>query len=94
MFVTRSTMNKKIKYQVHLNDDQFNELFTRRRAESNRKIILRLNAIIMKSEGMNNTSIGRILGVNINTITLWIKLFDTGGIDELCRLNYRKKEHT
>lgn len=94
MFVTLSAMNKKIEYQVHLNDNQFNELFARRRAESNRKIILRLNAIIMKYEGMNNTSIGRLLGVNINTITLWIKLFNNGGIDDLCRLNYRKKEHT
>ncbi len=94
MFVTRSAMNKKRKYQVLLNKNQLNDLFTRRRAERNRKVIFRLNAIIMKSEGMDNTSIGRILGVNINTITLWIKLFNTGGFEELCRLNYRKKEHT
>ena len=53
-----------------------------------RIIYRRLQCIHFKDLGLKHSIIASSLSVHIDTITDWLKLFNTAGFDGLCKLDY------
>ena len=51
---------------------------------------MRLEAMLLKSQGMKHKDIIRILDISEATLTRWVRFYKRGGAEELMRYNYRK----
>ncbi|MEA3378997.1 MAG: hypothetical protein U9Q69_05175 [Nanoarchaeota archaeon] len=74
--------------KIELSELQKIELNKRLKSEKSSKIWRRLKCIDLKQKGHNHKDIAEIIDVTIDTITDWLFLFNEGGFDELCKLNY------
>jgi transposase len=74
--------------EINLDDIQQLELKERLKNERDAKIWRRLKCIDLKLKGHKHKQIAEILDVTIDTITDWLFLFNEGGFEELCKLNY------
>lgn len=63
------------------------------RAESNRHphhlVRRRMQALLLKSEGLGHGQIGHILGVSQPTLRTYFDLYEQGGVEALKQLNYQ-----
>jgi len=75
-------------YKILLSEAEKKELEERRRNQSSGKILRRLMSIDMKNKGMSHKDIAGYCGVCIDTLTDWFYLFNQGGFEALCSLNY------
>ena len=74
--------------KIELNELQERELNKRLQRERDSKIWRRLKCIDLKQKGHKHKEIAKFLDVTIDTITDWLFLFNEGGFEELCKLNY------
>ena len=75
-------------YKILLSDAEQKELMKRKKNQSNGKMLRRLISIDMKNKGMLHKDIAKYCGVCIDTLTDWFCLFDQGGFEALCYLQY------
>lgn len=75
-------------FTVQLDASAQKKLRQRKRNERDAKILRRLLCIEMKALGETHAKIARLCDVCIDTITDWLRLYDTGGLDALCSLQY------
>lgn len=54
------------------------------------RIQIRLEALLLKSQGMKHKDIIAVLDISDSTLTRWVRIYRRGGTDELMRLGYRK----
>jgi transposase len=74
--------------KIKLEESQDKELKERLKSERDAKIWRRLKCIDLKQKGHKHKEIAELLDVTIDTITDWLFLFNEGGFEELCKLNY------
>lgn len=72
-------------YKIKLSPNELVRLKKRRRKEKNKAISDRLHCIYLSAKGKKNKEIKDILAVNKNSVTNWIKIYETKGLEELCR---------
>jgi transposase len=75
-------------YSVSLTSAEVMELQRLRRTEKDGKILRRYQCIWLAHEHFPKKEIASTLGVNIDTVTDWIKLFNKGRLDSLSCLKY------
>jgi transposase len=78
-------------YAIDLNSHDIEEINHLMKDSKSAKVYRRLSAIKMKSEGMANKDIARILGVNIDTVTDWIKIYISTGVTGLTELHLKNR---
>lgn len=74
--------------KIKIEESQDKELRERLKRERDAKIWRRLKCIDLKQKGHKHKEIAELLDVTIDTITDWLFLFNEGGFEELCKLNY------
>lgn len=75
-------------YTVNLTSAEELELKRLRRVEKNGKLLRRYQCLWMAHENFPKKEIASTLGINIDTVTDWIKLFNKGGLGGLRKLHY------
>src|ERR1700676_4863885 len=75
-------------YSIHLTPSEVLELKRLRRSEKDGKILRRYQCIWMAHENFPKKEIASTLGVNIDTVTDWIKLFNKARLAGLSTLHY------
>lgn len=75
-------------YTIDLSSDEVSELKRLRRSEKDGKILRRYQCIWMAHEGFPKKEIATTLGINIDTVTDWIKLFNKVRLGGLSKLHY------
>jgi transposase len=75
-------------YSIILTANEMSELKRLRRSEKDGKLLRRYQCIWMCHEGFPKKEIASTLGVNIDTVTDWIKLFNSNGLNGLGKLQY------
>lgn len=75
-------------YSISLTPVEVLELKRLRRSEKDGKILRRYQCIWMAYENFPKKEIASTLGVNIDTVTDWIKLFNKNRLGGLCKLHY------
>lgn len=53
------------------------------------KLLRRLQAVKLKNEGWKHKKLCEFFGVNKNTISVWLKAYQTGGVQGLLKWNYK-----
>jgi transposase len=75
-------------YSVDLTQAEISTLKQLRRVEKEGKILRRYQCIWLTHEKLPKKEIASMLGVNIDTITDWIKLFNKNRLEGLSKLHY------
>ena len=75
-------------YSIELSSIEVTELKRLRRSEKDGKILRRYQCIWMSHENLPKKEIASTLGVNIDTVTDWIKLFNKDRLAGLSKLHY------
>ncbi|MBK7883350.1 MAG: helix-turn-helix domain-containing protein [Chitinophagaceae bacterium] len=75
-------------YTVNLTSAEELELKRLRRVEKNGKLLRRYQCLWMAHENFPKKEIATTLGINIDTITDWIKLFNKSRLGGLGKLHY------
>jgi transposase len=75
-------------YSIELSASEVSALKQLRRIEKDGKILRRYQCIWMSHEGFPKKEIASTLGVNIDTVTDWIKLFTKSRLTGLSKLHY------
>ena len=78
-------------YKIKLSKAELVELKKLKKKEKNKRIYRRLQCIHLKHQGKDNKEIADIIGICVDTVTDWIKLYQEKGISELGRLNFKGK---
>ncbi len=75
-----------MKRLLTLTDDARAEVIRRYKAEKNPRFRERLQCLLLKDRGHTHGEVAEMLLVVPETITDWLNLYETGGLDALCRL--------
>ncbi len=75
-----------MKRHLTLTDAQRAEITRRYKQEKNARFRERLQCLLLKDRGHTNTEVAQMLLVVPETITVWLNLYDTGGLETLCCL--------
>ena len=75
-------------YSIELSSIEVAELKRLRRSEKDGKILRRYQCIWMAHESLPKKEIASTLGVNIDTVTDWVKLFNKDRLAGLRKLHY------
>lgn len=75
-------------YSIILSAPEITELTRLRRTEKDGKILRRYQCVWLAHEKFQKKEIASTLGVNIDTVTDWIKIFHKGRMDGLRTLHY------
>ena len=75
-------------YSIILTSSEITELNRLRRTEKDGKILRRYQCIWMANDKFPKKQIALTLGVNIDTVTDWIKIFNNGRMASLRTLHY------
>ena len=78
-------------YRANLSKIEEKSLKSRIKTERDGRILKRYQCVMMSHEGIPNVQIAKVLGVNNNTITGWIKLYLEEGIDRLSEFDFVKR---
>lgn len=78
-------------YKITISEAEAEEILIRQKIEKQAKVLKRLNAVMMRAKDHANTEIAETLGVNVNTVTLWMKIYLKDGVKGLCTLKYDRK---
>lgn len=75
--------------RINLSKEGKDELKQRLSGEPRSKLYRRLQFLDLEvNQGKSRAEISVLLGVSVNTLTNWAKLFQQGGFSKLCSLNY------
>jgi len=72
-------------YKINLSRTELLIINKRRKKEKNKLIFKRLQCIYLAHKGTDGKEIAKVLAVNKNTVTKWIKTYEESGLNELCR---------
>ena len=72
-------------YKINLSRTELLIINKRRKKEKNKLIFKRLQCIYLAHKGTDGKEIAKVLAVNKNTVTKWIKTYEENGLNELCR---------
>ena len=75
-------------YRVNLTDQELVDLKRIKREVKNSKILRRYQCLHMLAKGMKRQDIAELLDVCIDTITDWVKIYQSVGLLGLGNLNY------
>jgi transposase len=75
-------------YTIQLSKAEIALIAEKKRKEKNGKLLRRYQCLSMLHEQYPKKEIARLLGVNIDTITDWIKIYNRDGMDGLTLLRY------
>jgi len=79
-------------YTIKLSHRELMALNKRRKMEKNKTIADRLHCLYLAHTGKGHKEIQDILAINKNSVTNWIKLYRSQGLDGLCRAeNYDRR---
>ena len=73
---------------VSISKDDLNIIKNKRKTEQKVKFLRRYQCLWMLNEQYLKKDIANILGVNIDTVTDWIKIYNKSGLAGLGLLNY------
>ena len=73
---------------VSISKEDLKIIASKRRTEKNAKFLRRYQCLWMLNEQYLKKDVAAILGVNIDTITDWIKIYNKSGLDGLGLLQY------
>jgi transposase len=79
-------------YRLDLDEISLEEINNLLKNQKDAKIYKRLIALKMKSQGITNQNISKILDVHIDTITDWFKIYLNNGLNGLCQLNLQNRK--
>lgn len=71
--------------------DEIERLFEERFVHPHPLVQKRLEALYLKSQGMEHKDISRLLRISRASISNWLKAYKAGGIEAVKTLRYRKK---
>lgn len=75
-------------YPVHLTRTELIRVKDKKRKEKNGKLLRRYQCLSLLHDQYSKKEVARILGVSIDTITDWVKLYLTGGLMAIEVLKY------
>lgn len=75
-------------YSIELSSTEVSDLKRLRRSEKDGKILRRYQCLWMAHEGVPKKEIASTLGINIDTVTDWVKLFNKDRLLGLSKLHY------
>lgn len=75
-----------MKRLLTLTQDERAQITRRYKTEKNVRFRERLHGLLLKDQGYSNQEVARLLRVARETIGDWLTLYETGGLDALCRL--------
>ncbi len=78
-------------YQAKLSKTEEKSLKSRIKKERDGRILKRYQCIMMSHEGIQNIQIAKVLGVNTNTITGWVKLYLEEGLERLSKFDFSRR---
>ena len=76
-------------YQVILSKTDLAIVKTKKRKERDAKLLRRYQCLSMLHENYPKKEVATLLGVNIDTITDWVKIYTKSGLSGLGLLNYQ-----
>ena len=71
--------------------EEIDRLFEERFVHPHPLIQKRLEALYLKSQGMEHNEIARLLRISRASISNWLRMYKTGGLEAVKALRYRKK---
>lgn len=78
-------------YKIKLTKAELAKLAKLKKVEKNKRIFRRLQCLSLSHQGKEYKEIADIVGVCVDTVTDWIKLYLAKGISGLCRLDFKDK---
>lgn len=78
-------------YQIKLSVNELKKIKQLQEKEKNTRILRRLEAIKLLNQGQSHQQIAEALNVCIDTITDWIKLYESEKLPGLCKLQFKDK---
>jgi len=81
-------------HKVDLDKRKLAKLRKLKQETTEKRIFRRLQCIELACEGKEYREIASITGVCADTVTDWIKLFSSGGLEGLCRLDFKGKRQS
>jgi len=79
-------------FKVKISELDFEEIKQRMKKEKDKKIYRRLQFLYLKYKGKINKEISGIIGVCVDTITDWSRLYIEKGLNGLCEpINFNKR---
>jgi transposase len=78
--------------QIDLTKAERKELCQRIRQAKDRKTADRLRVILFKAEGYSHREIAHLLQMSINVVTQCLQRYQAGGLEAVCRTDYRGKK--
>lgn len=80
--------------KINLSPEEENQLQKYKKQTRDGKIFRRLLCVEMKNKGYLHDEIASFCGVCRDTLTDWLQLFETGGFEALCNLNYEGRRRS
>jgi transposase len=81
-------------HKVNLTRSELKKLKKIKQETTEKRIFRRLQCVELAVEGKEYKEIADIAGVCVDTITDWIKLFSSQGLEGLCQLNFKGKRQS
>ncbi len=86
MYICRKLLQ--MSYQVILSEIDLAIIKTKKRKERDAKLLRRYQCLSMLHENYPKKEVAKLLGVNIDTITDWVKIYTKSGLAGLVLLKY------
>lgn len=86
MYLCRKLLH--MSYQVILSKIDLDIIKTKKRKERDAKLLRRYQCLSMLHENYPKKEVAKLLGVNIDTITDWVKIYTKSGLAGLGLFNY------
>ena len=75
--------------KINISEHDLKEIKLRKKKEKDKKIYRRLQFLHLKYKGKTNKEISDIIGVCVDTITDWVRIYSNNGLTGLCEpINY------
>lgn len=75
-------------YKINISKQELEELKKLKKQEKNKRVYRRLQCIHLAAKGKENKEIADIIGVCVDTVTDWIKIYLDEGIVGICKLDF------
>lgn len=80
--------------KINLSDAELAELNQAEKHLKNPIHLKRIHCIKLKNEGWRNIKLAEFLGLSLNTITNWLKIYKRNGLTGILEWNYKGKSST
>jgi len=81
-------------YRVKLTKEDELILHKKIKEERDGRILKRYQCIMMNHQEIQNMNIARILGIQMNTVTIWVKIYLEEGLEKLSNLEFTGKRQS